>query len=103
VNEELLQTLTPYIVFVVLASGLLFFASLILRRVTEYSTRLILLGIVLAVTAVGFGTLTPAQRPASDLAETLMRLAVLLVVGGVVHGFFFTPKPPNIGSARRRK
>jgi hypothetical protein len=68
------------VAFVLLTVIFLVLVAIILQVVQSYETKLILLGLVCAVTATGYVSLVPA---AGMLAPVLMKIGVLLVLGGL--------------------
>ena len=71
---------TAVVTFILLTVVFLMLVALILQVVPSYDTKLILLGLICAVTATGYISLIPA---AITLAPGLMKIGVLLVLGGL--------------------
>jgi len=94
-------------IFFVVTAGVVVASLLIVRRVRDYE--LVVLGLVVAAAAVGYGLLAwgaPAENVlpggTPELARTVMKVAVVLVLAGVARSLLLacsgesasdTPKP----------
>ncbi len=101
-----LAVFVPYLIFALLAVTALVVTVFVLKKASDHSTRLILIGITIAVTAIGFGTLTPQGADqasnSAELSATLMRIAVILVLGGVAAGIIRSDGANAAAAARPR-
>jgi hypothetical protein len=62
----------------------------ILMKAQQMHTRMILLGLLLAVAATGYGTMAGAY----PMVPTLMRIALILVLGGVAYSVLVGDRLP---------
>ena len=76
-----MREIIPFIVFFALAIGLLFIGSKIVKKVKSTSWKFILFGVLVAMIAVGFDILLPTSS--NRLTESLMKIAFIIVLGGV--------------------
>jgi len=85
------RSVVALILLLVIFLGLV---AILLQVVQSYETRLILLGLVCAVTAIGLASLVPT---AVTLAPVLMKIGVILVLGGLacsLLAYLRGPVPP---------
>ena len=73
-------SLPEAVAFVVLTIAFLVVAFFVLWKVHSYETKLILLGLVVAVAATGYGTMVGGG---ALMAPALTRIGVILVLGGI--------------------
>ena len=71
---------SPILAFILLTVAFLVLGALILQVIPSYETKLILLGLVCAVTATGYASMVPQ---AMMMAPVLMKIGVILVLGGL--------------------
>ncbi len=76
-----IKEILPYVVFFVLAVSLLLIGSRIVKKVKSTPWKFILFGVLVAMIAVGFDILLPTSS--NQLTESLMKIAFIIVLGGV--------------------
>jgi hypothetical protein len=67
-------------VYLLLTAAFLAVAFVILWKVSSYEAKLILLGLLVVVVALGYGAFL---APIQDLARSLVKVGVILVLGGI--------------------
>jgi len=67
-------------IYLLLTAAFLAVAFVILRKVSSYEAKLILLGLLVVVVAIGYGAFL---APTMALAPSLVKIGVILVLGGI--------------------